>query len=363
MQQKLNEKPKKQKKKISLRLSIKIILINLIVTGTVNGTLFIIVFIIRNTITDWPFVVDPALAERWLTMLSFITGLVSIILFAVAIHWVVVRRIKKLNEGTKQVADGNFDIKLSERGFDELAELAVSFNKMSAELKANEYLAKEFVRNVSHEYKTPLSVIKAYGEWIESEAREKKIDRDTLEEYARIIMNEADRMASLSKSMLTLSLLDSTTIIKKEDEFSPAEQIRGILRIMQVKWSDKNLEFDLKLDDGAIINNEQLLYQVWQNLISNAVKFSLDGGKIKMVLSLEKGGINFKINNGGIALGQEDKDKIFTQFYMADKSRNTEGSGLGLAITKKIIDKLDGDIKVESSECGGTTFIVKVNNN
>jgi len=354
-----------QKTKRRFPLSIMIILINFAITATVNAVLFILVFIIRNAIGGLSIALNPYIVERWLTLFSFITGVISVVLFAVALHLIVVKRIKKLNASTKEVAAGNFDIKISERGGDELAELAVNFNAMSAELKANEYLAKEFVRNISHEYKTPLSVIKAYAEWIEGECSEKKIDKDTMAEYASIIMKEVDRMAILSKSMLELSLLDSTTIIKKDDQFSVKNQIGEILRIMQVRWADKNLEFDLKLEDFTITSNEQLLYQVWQNLISNAVKFSNNGGKIKIELKQSESEnsvkeLFFSITNGGEPLSSEDKEKIFNQFYMADKSRNTEGSGLGLAIVKSIVDKLGGQISVESREGVGTEFVVRL---
>jgi len=346
-------------KRPRIRLSLKIIIANLVVTLAVNAVLFVLLLLIRMAAEP---LFDPETIERWLSLISLSTNIIILIVFAVALNWLVVKRIRRLNDSTKEVAAGNFDIRIPEKGGDELSELATNFNKMSAELKANEYLAKEFIRNISHEYKTPLSVIKAYAEWIEGEADEKSVDKDTLKEYARIIMNETDRMAALSKSMLRLSLLDSTTIIKKEDEFSPSVQIREILRIMQLKWGDKDLEFDLNLEDIVIKNNEELLYQVWQNLISNAVKFSDKGGKIGMDLKADNGGVYFEISNGGTALSSEDKEKIFMQFYMADKSRNTEGSGLGLAIVKRIIDKLGGEIEVDSDN-GVTRFRVRVIDN
>ena len=357
------KKEPKEKKKFRIKLSLRIVIINLCATFLANLAFFIVIMIIRASV-DVSYWLDNENVRQWLTLVTLIPAIISMVIFAFAVNYIVVKRIIKLNGITKEVATGNFDVEFSTKlkGHDELSDLAENFNKMSAELRANEYLAKGFVRNISHEYKTPLSVIKAYAEWIESEAKDKKADFDTLEEYAKIIMNETDRMAALSKSMIQLSLLDSTTIIKKEDEFSPAEQIRNILRILQVKWTDKNLEFDLELCDDAIKSNEQLLYQVWQNLISNAVKFSDDGGKIKIVLSIEAEQLCFEINNGGVHLNEEDKESLFTLFFMADKSRNTEGSGLGLAITQRIIGKLDGQIAVKSAEGEGTTFVVKLKN-
>jgi len=348
---------KKSKKKFKLKLSLKIILINFVTTLIVNTALFFLLLIVR---TSTNLSLDTDTAERWLSLLSFITGIISIVLFAVAINIFIVKRIKQLNDSTKEVASGNFNVQLQEKGKDELAELATSFNIMANELKANEYLAKEFVRNISHEYKTPLSVIKAYAEWIGSELGEKIVDKKQLQEYADIIINEADRMAALSKSMIELSLLESTTIIKKEDTFCPAAQINNILKTMQVKWGQKQLEFDLQLNDTAITSNEQLLYQVWQNLISNAVKFTDSGGKIKMLLQITDKELHFEITDSGIGLNEQDKEKLFTLFFMADKSRNTEGSGLGLAITQRIINKLGGSIAVKSEENKGTTFVVKL---
>ncbi|MCL2255328.1 MAG: HAMP domain-containing histidine kinase [Firmicutes bacterium] len=355
------KKEPKKKKKVHIKLSVRIVILNLIVTFVVNLGFFITMLIIR-ALVDMSYFLENQNIERLVSILTLIPGIVTMILFAVAIHLLVVKRIKKLNDSTKEVAAGNYDaeVEIKLRVHDELGELAENFNKMSAELKANEYLAKGFVRNISHEYKTPLSVIKAYAEWIEGEAKDKKVDFDTLEEYARIIMNETDRMANLSKSMIQLSLLDSTTIIKKEDEFSPATQIKNILKTCQVKWADKNIEFDLQLSKGMIKSNEQLIYQVWQNLISNAVKFTDDGGNIKILLCITEQELYFELSDSGIGMSEEDREKLFTLFFMADKSRNTEGSGLGLAITQRIIDKLGGQIAVKSKEGEGTTFIVRL---
>jgi len=349
----------KTSKKYGLTLSIKLVLINLGIAVSVNVGMFILLWIIRSSAGLYNIANTEAL-DRWLSLVSFITTGISAVLFGIIIHLLVVRRIKKLNDSAKKIASGDFDATVHEGGGDELEELAVSFNTMTAELKANEYLGKEFIRNISHEYKTPLSVIKAYAEWIENEADESSIDKASLKEYASIIMQETDRMATLSKSMLQLSLLDSTTIIKKEDVFCPANQINSILRIMQVKWQDKNIEFDLDLSEFSITSNEQLLYQVWQNLISNAIKFSENGGKIKMVLRQVDDKLCFEIADTGIGMNESDQQKLFTQFFMADKSRNSEGSGLGLAITKRIVDKLGGAIVVNSASGRGTAFGVRI---
>ena len=352
----------KQKGLIRSRLSLKIILVHLLITGAVYVVLFAayrIALAAGLTIPE-----NPEEFDIWLIFLLYVIpsifGISIVVFSSYAINKMAVSRIRKLKKATAKVASGDFDSTLQVKGVDELSDLTDSFNKMTAELKANEYLSKDFVRNVSHEYKTPLSVIKAYAESIETETKKKKTDKAALEECAKIIMEEADRLSELSKSIIQLSLLDSTTIIKKEDDFSPAEQIRSILRNMQLLWSKKNIEFDLDLEDFEIKNNGQLLYQVWQNLISNAVKYSNPDSKIKIFLKAEMQELYFEIADDGIGIKAEDKENIFTHFFMGNKSRNSEGSGLGLAIVKKIVDKLGGEVAFESEEGKGTTFKVRL---
>ena len=363
-QEKASEKDFKPGNIRFLRLSIKIILMLLAIVVAISLLIVILVAVCRKA--GLKIFSGDEHIDLWLRAVlyffPFSVGISTISIFAYALNKTVVARITKLKNTTKEVARGNFGVIIDVKGHDELSELAESFNKMSAELQANEYLSKDFVRNVSHEFKTPISVVKAYGELIEAEAKRNSIDRAALEEYAKIIMNEADRLSALSKNMLLLSLLDSTTLIKKDDTFCPAEQIRNILRVTQVAWSEKNIEFDFDLEETAIKNNGQLLHQVWQNLIDNAVKFSPRGGKIKIVLKIDPETLSFEITDQGEGIKPEDKEKIFTQFFMADKSRNTEGSGLGLAIVKKIVEKLGGKIGFESLEGKGAAFRVQLEN-
>ena len=352
---------KRDKGKIrSSRLSIKIILTLFAVLLAVYTIIFLVFTICTAVGFQMP--EDRESIDVWVRFIVYvfppILGISIIGLFAGAINRTVVARICKLEAATEEVAGGNFDINVEVRGNDELSDLTVSFNRMSAELKSNEYLSKEFVRNVSHEFKAPISAIRAYGELLEAEADGKKIDRTALRECAKVIIEQSDRLTLLSKSILQLSLLDSTTIIKKDDIVNPAEQIRDIFRLMQAEWSAKDITLDLRLEEMSITSNEQLLYQVWQNLIGNALKFSNKGGIIMVTLRRDDSGVLFEITDNGIGINDRDKAKIFNHFFVADKSRNTEGSGLGLAIVKKILSKIDGTITFESTEGKGSTFRV-----
>jgi len=285
---------------------------------------------------------------------------VLILLFAFAVHRIIIIRVRKLNNAASEVIKGNFDVSVEAKGHDELSQLTQTFNEMTAELKANEYLSKQFVRSVSHEFKTPIASIKGYAEMIDKQGDTSQPDIAKVKRYAGIIMEESDRLVALSKSILQLSLLDSTTLIKKDDIVSVAGQIRIILLLMQKAGEDKDIDIILNLEEFNIATNEQLAHQIWLNLISNAIKFSNHGGKIIITLKKIESGLKFEIEDNGVGIKDEDKDKLFNQFFMADKSRNSDGSGLGLAIVKRIVEKLGGNISFESQEHNGTKFIVNL---
>lgn len=353
---------KEENKNAVSKLTIKILLSLFAALLIVFALIAVLFFILRGTGLTEPGSSQDF--EGWfraiLAFFQVATGLGIFIIFSLIINKLIVKRICELEEATKQIAKGNLGISVPVTGSDEIADLTASFNQMSTELKANEYLSKEFVRNVSHEFKTPISAIKAYAGLLDEAAEGGKLDAAAAREYAGVIIKESDRLTAMTKSILQLSMLDSTTIIKREDTFSPAAQVREILRLMQGKWMEKNLTLDLQMEEVTITNNEQLLYQVWQNLISNAIKFSADGGEVKIVLQKTETGVRFEITDSGAGIKKEDKEKIFDHFYMADASRNTEGNGLGLPIVKKILTKIGGTINFESEEGKGSKFIVMI---
>ncbi|MFH0993861.1 MAG: HAMP domain-containing sensor histidine kinase, partial [bacterium] len=292
------------------------------------------------------------IGSGWFFLAMMAMGFTSLSLFALSIEMIIVKRIKKLNAAIIDIEKGDYEVQIEVKGSDEIATLADNIRLMANELKANEYLNKDFARNVSHEFKTPLSSIKGYAELIEMGGQSEAENT----EYAGIIIHEIDRLAKLSRDLLQISLLDSVNIIKRDDAFSIDEQIRNVLQLMQLEWENKKIEFDLDLDELTIqAGNRELTFQIWQNLIANAIKFTPEGGKIQISLH-EKDGIRFEIRDYGIGINAEDQKKIFTQFFVTDKARNQSGSGLGLSITKKIVEKLDGTIFFESRLDEGTTF-------
>lgn len=276
-------------------------------------------------------------------------------LFIAVTGRLIVKRITALNEVVSKTAEGEYGLHVPERGNDEITELSASFNNMSAELKANAFLSKDFARYVSHEFKTPLSVIKSYAEAVQMNSA----DDETRGNMA-IIISETDRLADMSRTLLEFCRLDSTTLVPKDDVFSPAAQIRDILIGTQLGWSAKNIDVDPELEEFTVQGNEKLSYHIWKNLIDNAVKFTDSGGHIKIALKKEGGTLFFSVADDGCGIAEADEGKIFDLFFTGDRSRNKEGSGLGLPLVKKIVEKLGGDIGFESARGRGTTFTVRL---
>ena len=283
----------------------------------------------------------------------FSTVAVTVVLFIILIEKILIHRVKELNNATKEVILGNYDFQLDVKQKDEISNLTSNFNKMIRDLNSNEYLNKEFVRNFSHEIKTPLSAIIGYAELV----RDSNLDTNTTKEYLRIIIDEATRLSYLSKDMLAISLVDSKTIIKQSDKFNVAEQIRNVILIMQLDWEGKKLELNVELENIDYISNKELTYQIWTNLINNAIKFSNPNKELLIKLYKDTTNIIFEITNEGVIISKDEQDRVFDLFYISAKAKNKHSNGVGLTLTKKIITKLNGTISISTNN-SKTTFTV-----
>lgn len=287
--------------------------------------------------------------QRISTLIPIILGTVIIFLATIT----VVRPIKLISEASKKVAGGDFSIQLPIKGNTEVSELTRNFNLMVKELSANEYLHKEFVSNVSHEFKTPITSLKGYAKLLKCE----DLPDDKRQEYADIIISESERLSNLSSKLLKLSELENEIIRNKREQFSLDEQIRDAILLLQNEWEKKNLELDVDMEEVTFKGYKELMALVWINLISNAIKYSGQGDLLKITLR-QTDKITIEIRDSGIGMTKEDAGKIFRRFYKADKSRNGTGTGLGLSIVKKIIELHDGTIYVDSEPGKGSTFVV-----
>lgn len=285
-------------------------------------------------------------------MLYVVIGAVLIILLVKRI----VKPILKLTAATQEVAKGNFDIQVENKSNDEVGQLTQNFNKMTRELKNIEYLRKDFVTNVSHEFKTPIASIQGFAKLLQKG----NLSQDEKDEYTNIIVEEATRLSHLSSNILKLSKLENQEILEKKIAFFLDEQIRKSILLLEHQWSKKSIEFDVELDKVQYVGDEELLQQVWMNLLDNAIKFSNNNSIINVRLSQIAGAIKVQITDHGIGMSEKTIVRIFEKFYQGDKAHSYEGSGLGLSLVKRIVDLFGGNVFVESKPNEGSTFVVKL---
>ena len=260
--------------------------------------------------------------------------------------------IQQITEATKEVASGNFEIELETKREDEIAELIKNFNKMVKELRSIEGIQRDFVDNVSHEFKTPISSIQGFAQLLQ----EDEISKEERIEYAGIIIEESNRLLNLSSNMLKLSNLQNKELITNKQNINIADQIKSSIRLLEKQWKEKNIKFNVSLEKKTFYGDEELIFQVWVNLIENAIKFSKENGNIDITMKTSEDNLIVMVKDYGI--GIEKPEKIFNRFYQADESHSQSGYGLGLAIVKRIIELSEGKILVESKKGEGATFSV-----
>lgn len=268
----------------------------------------------------------------------------------------IFRPIEQINEATKKVALGEYDIELETKREDEIGELTNNFNKMTRGLKSTENLQKEFINNVSHEIKTPVSSIEGFAKFL----KDKNLTDEEREEYANIIIEEAKRLENLTGKILKLSKLNNQEIITNKQEIEVAEQIRKAISLLEPKWSKKDIKINVSLEEKIFLGDEDLIFQVWVNIIDNAIKFSNEGESIDIKVYEKDSNLNVEIKDHGIGMKEEELEKVYDRFYQIDRSHSKEGSGLGLAIVKRIVELSEGKIEIKSKENKGTTVIVKL---
>ena len=296
----------------------------------------------------------------WVVNFVTIVGFISSILLGTIITTFVGRTmlqpIHDLSMATSEVARGNFSVRVRENGADEYGILQRNFNKMAQELSGIETLRGDFISNVSHEFKTPLASIQGFAKLLQDPL----LSTADRAEYTQIIIDETSRLSKLSSNILSLTKLENQTTIGKKKRFRIDEQIRKIILMLEPEWSKKDIDMDIDLEDIIYVGNEDLMGQIWQNIINNAIKFTPQNGIIKVNLFRGGNGIVTKIWDNGPQIPADKKDKIFEKFYQGDRSRATEGNGLGLALVKRIVDLADGKISVDNPFEGGVVFTVEL---
>ena len=296
-----------------------------------------------------------------LTIIVLVFSYLSSATLSIVINRNVFTPLRKLTRLTEQVAKGNYDV--SVKGItniftekSDLGNLVNAFEDMTHELSSTEIFRNDFIHNFSHEFKTPIISIRGFARQL----YKGNLTPEQQNEFAKIRMDESEHLANMSSNVLLLSKLESQEIVSDKEVFSLDEQLRTCMLVMEEQWSEKNLTIDMDLDEIEYYQNKDLLYHVWMNLFSNAVKFTKENGTIKVKCHTASDAVFVAVSDDGIGMDEETKKHIFDKFYQGDTSHATSGNGLGLSLVKRIIEMMGGRISVESTYGKGSTFIVSL---
>ncbi len=268
-------------------------------------------------------------------------------------------------EALERIAKGDFSVRVDDTRFEEhgqirgvLGNLVSTVNQMALELDQMETMRQEFISNVSHEIQSPLTSIRGFAQALQNE----QLSADERQHYLSIIETESTRISKLADDLLKLASLEADQVKFEPKRYRLDRQIRHLILTCEPQWSAKALDLNIALDEASICGDEDLLSQVWLNLLNNAIKFTPQGGTIRVELHQRDDRIAFTIADSGIGISEADQARIFERFYKADKSRrrSTDGSGLGLSIARTIIDLHKGTIAVDSPPNTGTTFTISL---
>lgn len=267
--------------------------------------------------------------------------------------------LHKLAEAMKQVANGDFSVYVptihTQNKWDYLDVMIVDFNKMVEELGSIETLKTDFISNVSHEMKTPITVIKNSAQMLQLGT----LPEEEKEEYAKTIDSAAGRLSDLITNILKLNKLENQRIVPEARSYDVCRQLCECALSFENLWEKKEIELEMIIEDAAMIQaDESLLELVWNNLFSNAVKFTDPGGRITVCQVSDGEYVKVSVSDTGCGMSRESMEHILDKFYQGDSSHSTEGNGLGLALVKRVLELMDADIQISSRLGEGSTFTV-----
>lgn len=262
-------------------------------------------------------------------------------------------------EAMQKIAKGDFSVRLDAPAHDNdlVSELTKNVNYMALELHQIETMRQEFISNVSHELQSPLTSIRGFAQALQNE----HLNTEAKSHYLAIIETESIRLSRLTENLLRLASLEAEHVRFEPKPYALDKQLRNLILTCEPQWAGKAIDMDVSLEEIELTADQDLMTQVWMNLIHNSIKFTPDGGRIGVALCRRDNAAEFKIEDTGIGISEEDQTRIFERFYKADKSRmrsDSGGSGLGLSIVQKIIEMHKGTITVNSKPGVGTAFTI-----
>ena len=267
------------------------------------------------------------------------------------------RPVTRMGRAMERVAAGDFTVRLDNPGaLGEMRDSYAHFNTMTRALAATETLQSDFISNVSHEFKTPINAIEGYAMLMQDAGNDPALQR----EYADKILLSTRRLSELVNNILLLSKVDNQTMPLEKHPYRLDEQLRRAILLLERKWTQKQIEWDVDMDEATYTGNESLMLHVWVNLLDNAIKFDPVGGEIRLRLHCESTCIRITVSDNGPGIPKDQQSAIFERFYQADGSHKSEGNGLGLALARRIVRMCGGEISVSSEPGKGSCFTVEL---
>lgn len=267
--------------------------------------------------------------------------------------------IKKLRSAMDKIADGDYSVRLEDiSSSKEIMEIYTGFNLMTHELSVTEILQTDFVSNVSHEFKTPITAIEGFSVLLQES---ENLDEDQLDCIDKILFNSR-RLSSLLGSILLLNKLENQQVSTKQSKYRLDEQIRQSVVALEPAWEQKNIELDVDLERAYYCGSEAMMRHVWDNLIANAIKFTPENSTVRILLREEGAHLTVRVTDQGPGLSEETQKHMFDKFYQGDTSHKQDGNGLGLALVKRILSIEQAEIYAENLPEGGCCFTVKLSN-
>lgn len=355
----LEQSRKPQIRKYAIRVRLASILFGIMI-------IFLLVTMILAYIAEKLGVSVQHIRNPWMGLWSIFC--LCLVLSSMASYYLIRKIFKPLEElsnASLKVAEGDFSVQLQYGGAlnelgdtiaNELDNTIANFNRMVRELNSVEIMRNDFVADVSHEFKTPLAAITGYATFLQ----DPELTQEERDEYIRKIHFNVDKLNELTENILRLSKLEHQEFLDEPVSFRLDEQIREAIVLLEPKWNRKNMNFDLQLPEVLYTGQKGLLFQVWMNIIGNAIKYTDNGGEIQVIL---KEGLQYyevTISDNGIGMTEKTVAHVFDKFYQGDTSRKAQGNGLGLALCKEIIHKCNGKIVVESAIGVGSVFVVQL---
>ncbi|MFB1049885.1 sensor histidine kinase [Paraliobacillus sp. JSM ZJ581] len=290
----------------------------------------------------------------WMLLFAIILSIIMVVLSTKYL----IKPITKLTKATKTLSQGDFNVALDIKRHDELGELSQSFLGMANKLEQTEDIRKEFISNVSHDIQSPLSNIKGYTNLLHDET----LSPVEKEKYISIINGEIKRLSTLTRQLLLLASLDRNEDVVKKEVFRLDTQLKELIKNYQWLIGEKGFMLGYSLPETEITGDTSLLYAVWDNLLTNAIKYNSENGSINIAIEQTEKTVCIRFEDTGIGLSEANRKRIFDRFYRVDtsRSRTIEGTGLGLSIAASIVKLHNGNIQVESQENQGATFIVEL---